>query len=325
MAQKILKQTVKQFLQNIEPTSTLLVYSPTTIKKSFDSGCLSIKDISQFSTKIEVSNSHRVSYDTLDAISLEGIETCIGFGGGTALDVAKYVSYHKPNSKCVMIPSMLSTNVFATNKVAAIREGKKSTEDAKLPEIIVYDEQVLNFSKQQNLYGLTDALSIYTALFDWQVASAHNEEPIDFEVFNRAKEILAFALDVVNNPNTKDIFTILQQAGYITNDYGSGRPESGSEHIIAKEIEQLISIPHALAVACGIAITSQLQDNYKLATAPLKQIGIFQKIKTSILPITLKEALNRVKPREDRYTVLNEFCPLDMRIPELISRSDLYG
>ena len=39
---------------------------------------------------------------------------------------------------------MLSTNSYATNKVALIKENKKVTLEAKIPETIIIDDELLN-------------------------------------------------------------------------------------------------------------------------------------------------------------------------------------
>ncbi len=324
MNQTILHSSVRQVIKNLRNKDVLLVYSPTTVDKSIAANLLSFGDL-ELCDSISISNNNlsRVSYDALRVDM--GYEVYVGFGGGTAIDVAKFLSYNNKGSKCIVIPSMLSTNVFATNKVAAIRQDGKHTEDAKLPEEVVYDEALLNLSKTESLYGLADAFSICTALHDWQVADSWEKEAIHKEIYNRAEGILNDARELAKNPTNLGIFKVLQQAGYITNDYGSGRPESGSEHIIAKEIEHLVSVPHALAVTCGIAITSLLQNTYIPATKPLKQVGVFQQIRHSaITPEILNQALCKVHPREDRYTILDvEPISKDL-IPSLISRSGLY-
>ena len=93
-------------------------------------------------------------------------ELIIGFGGGTAIDIAKYIG-NKLERYVVAIPSMLSTNVYSTDKVLMSENQKVNTLDSKLPNLIIYDENVLKLFPIENLYGFADVLTIYTASKDW--------------------------------------------------------------------------------------------------------------------------------------------------------------
>ena len=108
----------------------LLIYSPTSLNK-----------INIESNQIKFENWHNVSKD-IDSINkyienLEDIEEVITFGGGSTIDIGKYISY-KTGIKYTCIPSMLSTNSYATNKVALIDNGRKITLEAKMPDKIIH-------------------------------------------------------------------------------------------------------------------------------------------------------------------------------------------
>ena len=128
---------------------------------------------------------------------------------------------------------MLSTNSYATNKVALMNNGKKMTLEAKMPDKIIIDNKILKLSKNENLYGLADVLSIYTALCDWKIANEDINEEIDKNIYDRADKLLHEVLEFINNNSLEDIvennmelFKFIGIAGYITNLYGTGRPES---------------------------------------------------------------------------------------------------
>lgn len=262
-------------------------------------------------------------YDWADRIwgKVSGFDAVYGLGGGTAIDMAKYIAKIN-NLPCIAIPSMLSTNVFATNKVATTRKGKKATEDGVLPETVYIDPWYLKESADQNYLGLIDAFSISTALADWKLAHEAGVEPIQWDFFNRANRLLKKVMrNSVDRPAIKQIVANLAEAGYITNDYGCGRPESGSEHIFAKELEERIRIPHALSVAMGIMLMRTLDGNPEVSGDDLsrcfRQLGVFHQLKLFAnahpeLRDTLVEALANLKPRPDRYTIL-DYKPLPPR------------
>lgn len=262
-------------------------------------------------------------YDWIDRIwgKASRFDSVYGLGGGTAIDMAKYIA--KVNSlPCIAIPSMLSTNVFATNKVATIRKGRKATEDGVLPETVYIDPWYLKESADQNYLGLIDAFSISTALADWKLAHEMGVEPIQRDFFNRANRLLQKVMEnSADRPAIKQIVANLAEAGYITNDYGCGRPESGSEHIFAKELEERIRIPHALSVAMGIMLMRILDGNPEVLREDLsrcfRQLGVFHQLKlfANVHPELrgiLVEALVNLKPRPDRYTIL-DYKPLPPR------------
>lgn len=327
--QTICHGNLRKLFHDRVDSNSVLVASATSLRKMYNTRLLSLKDIPCYQI-VWGTNEPFDKYTNLSKV-----DTYIGFGGGTALDIAKYLA-NLNHAKCIAIPSMLSTNAFATNKVAKVTSDGKITVDSVLPKEIWYDDEVINLSRKENIFGLADAFSIYTALYDWDISG----EKKNVIIYQRAWNTYVKALDCVHKKkqSQKEIFDILLEAGYVTNDYGSGRPESGSEHIVAKEIEKLVKVPHALAVVCGICIMSLVQerpkDEYDENYVAFELMGIFGDIRTKIPPAILKQALLNVQPRHDRITCLNFDCfvhhNVDIEyktreIEDLISRSRIYG
>lgn len=255
-------------------------------------------------------------YDQIDRIwgNASRFDAVYGLGGGTAIDIAKYIAKIN-NLPCIAIPSMLSTNVFATNKVATTRKGRKATEDGVLPETVYVDPWYLKESEDQNYLGLIDVFSISTALTDWKLADEAGIEPIQWDFFNRANRLLKRVMESsTDKPAIRQIVANLAEAGYITNDYGCGRPESGSEHIFAKALEERIPIPHALSVSMGIMLMRMLDGTPEVPKADLsrcfRQLGVFFHLDlyNTAHPEfrdTVVEAFKTLKPRPDRFTILD--------------------
>lgn len=257
LKQRIEKIGISTFFSGINPDRYIVIASPTSLQK--------IKKIKYELTKIDpvLLYTNEINFESnIDNLDKK---TYIGIGGGTAIDLAKYHAA-KDGVECIAIPTMLSTNVFATDKSAVIKNGGKHTENTVLPRVI-FDKNLFDMKKPENIFGLVDALSIETALIDWCIAANNEVESINLDMFNWAFDILKKAKTLLNFYTNKtgdikalDCFNILLECGYITNDYGSGRPESGTEHIIAKKIEQNFKIPHYKSVSIGIVIASRLQD-----------------------------------------------------------------
>ena len=302
---------VKTYLKN-EQDKCLIIYSITSIKNNnielfksnFD--CYSTKEITKEKKAIDQK-----------FINLDKYDKIISIGGGTAIDIGKYLSY-KFNKSLIVIPTMLSTNAYATNKVALIIDNKVQSIDATLPTEIYFDVNLLKNSSKYNLYGFVDVFSISTALKDWEIANIYNNEEIEEEYYRTEKflkEILEYIKEHKINNIKNDIEYIydkIGKSGLITNRYGSGKPESGSEHIFAKSLEKEIKIPHAISVANGILLMTIAQSIVLKQELNLEVYDILKKLKIydlnkkyDISYELIKRVFFNLKPRDDRFSVVN--------------------
>lgn len=191
-------EKVGDFISNLT-NETLLIYSPTSLKKvnggnEFNANLISTTELSK---NISIIGEKIKGFPN-------NLKLIVALGGGSAIDIGKYISYVM-NKKLIAIPSMLSTNVYSTNKVALIVNGNKTTLSAKMPDEIIIDCDFLRKSSKYNLYGLVDIFSIYTALYDWKIADNNNIEKIDKEIFNQATELLKETLLFVKNKSPKEV------------------------------------------------------------------------------------------------------------------------
>lgn len=313
--EQILTMGVKEFLLSVD-IPTLVVYSPKSNAIS------SVTDLNN--PKLVFVSSHELSYDR-ELSKPYDIKQIVGYGGGTSIDFAKYYAslWGVP---CVAIPSMLSTNVFATDKSAVTRNGVKSTESTVLPNKIIYDSKLLVKTPEVTICGLADVLSIHTALRDWRLPGS---EPVVNGIYTWAESLLTSAIYLMDRfderfleYHTWDAFNLLCSAGFVTNEYGSGRPESGSEHILAKAIEEELDgdIPHAYSVSVGILVSAYLQNSSCLAVKALWRAGVYDKVRKSRITLeVLEKALKRVSPRPDRYSIYDQVVyPMSQKLVDNI-------
>jgi glycerol dehydrogenase-like iron-containing ADH family enzyme len=275
--------------------------------------------VNQFMQSDEVPRSWEVSptswrklrqlYDCGEVRSRSDAERIGGLGGGTAIDRAKVAAW-RYGYDCVAIPSMVSTNVFATNKSAVIVGDKKVTVDSVLPSLVIADTAYLNLSQKENRYGIADILSISTALMDWDLARANGQDVISAAIWQRAVNVLEGILGIPPAEITDHLETVLglvAEAGYITNDHGSGRPESGSEHIFASAIELRMPILHGAAVSLGIMIMTRAHAASTSIENYLTDLGMIDDLNELAIPRALAlDALSTLSPRADRYTIVNK-------------------
>ena len=108
----------QQYISNLGE-NVLFIYSPTSLEK-----------VNIMNKKVKMENWHNISKN-LEQIEkyiskLRNIKEVVSFGGGSVIDISKYIS-NILDVKYTCIPTMLSTNSYATNKVALIENGKKIT------------------------------------------------------------------------------------------------------------------------------------------------------------------------------------------------------
>jgi len=260
------------------------------------------------------SNNLTIEINTLDKLEIfEGIDYIVGLGSGKVMDISKYLAY-KHNFKLTLIPSILSTNAFATDKACLLEGHKKITLDCKQAETLIFCNEFLsrkNSSLQTS--GVCDVLSIHTALKDWSLAIEKNKDILNPFTYQFSYQLLNSFLssykDLLSSKKFhSNIIWYLIMSGYITNIHGSGRPESGSEHIFSKVLESAVAVPHGVSVALGILIISKLQENEdKRILEAIKAFDLLKDMKKyNITSEIIVESLLNCQPRKGRYGIFDK-------------------
>ena len=194
-------------------------------------------------------------------------DTAVAFGGGLAIDTAKYVAW-KTGKRFVAIPTAISAGVSVCRAVA-VREGwKVRYVGDKMPEKLIIDFDVIQSAPAHiNRGGVCDILSCYTALKDWEISHADTGEAIDLQTVDRTRSLLSrlFAHQKeIHNVTEGGIKFLIE--GYIEEvrlceEYGNSRPEEGSEHFFAYNLEYLMRRPflHGNIVSLGVVLMTILQ------------------------------------------------------------------
>jgi glycerol dehydrogenase-like iron-containing ADH family enzyme len=251
-------------------------------------------------------------------------------GNGKVTDVAKYIANYK-KIHLTVIPPILSSNVYFTDKACLIENKNKITYQAKLPEVLIYDDDFLLQSDFQfHLYGLMDIVCMYVSLMDWKLANIINNEEIDEGIYSDCEELLN---KLINNreiilkkdkTSLKIIFDLLKETGNIVCKYGSGRPVSGSEHIFSKKIEQEIRVYHGESVALGILLLSSFSRSNGITNfifEYIKELGILKKIKNNVPRNVVLKIFKNIRPKENRFTILDIVCPIHIgRVKSLVNK-----
>ena len=247
-------------------------------------------------------------------------DAVVGIGGGASIDTAKYIAW-KSGARLVTIPTIISADVVVTKEVG-VRDGGKVHYIGNKPadEILVDYSIIRDAPKELNRAGAEDILSIYTALFDWRLASERGLERFDEGIAKEAEACLhrleknANEIWEVTETGIKTLMELYLKETELCQRFGSSRPEEGSEHFFAYNLEYLTRkhYLHGPIIGLGIFLMSCLQDNRQDGIAGLMdKIGLeYRPGRINVAHSEIKETLATLKKyvKEDKlpFTVIDE-------------------
>jgi len=211
------------------------------------------------------------SLDELLAMS-KRFKTIIGIGGGMVIDSAKYVAWIT-GARLVLVPTVLSTNAFATEAIGVrTEEGKVVYVGNSRADKLIVDFDLLRMSPPAlNYSGTVDVLSCHTATRDWEIAVEDGvlSHPLDLQAGRKARQLVNridnYSEDIreLTDIGLKVLLDCLLDTAEICQPLGHYRAEEGSEHFLFYAIEKILKRPfiHGQIVGLGIQIMSSLQVN----------------------------------------------------------------
>jgi glycerol-1-phosphate dehydrogenase [NAD(P)+] len=264
--------------------------------------------------------------DKIEQIEAElpDADTIVGLGGGVAMDMAKYVAWRR-GQEPVLIPSIASVDACVTNSIAIRDEGRVRYIGFVVPKVVLTDfDLILGAPPTLNRAGIGDILSIHTALWDWKAAGKRGLSRYDQNIARKAAVLVDQLQELSSNIRAVDETAIqwLIKAYAAENalclQVGHSRPEEGSEHFFAYNVEHRTGRPyiHGELVCIGILLMSRLQENEKERVEHiLAATGVrFQPKELGLSPADVKEALRTlqtyVRSEDLPHSVIDE-RPLD--------------
>ncbi len=189
----------------------------------------------------------KVDDKTLDLASdsVPGHDLVVGLGGGTISDIAKVACHRNPGIQLISIQTAASVDGYTDNVSVVLKNGAKRTIASNWPEVVLADLEVIQSAPLElNLAGFGEAMSLYTAPADWQLASrlgldsSFHETPRDL--------LLTFAGDpaewgnglaVGNLSAVEQLTKVLAIRGIGTGIAGTTACLSGTEHLISHMLD----------------------------------------------------------------------------------------
>ena len=225
----------------------------------------------------------------------------VGIGGGTACDTAKFLAWKFKdkfdfNLELYLIPSIISVDAFLCSSIAIRIDNKVRYIGESNPKEIIIDFDLIKKAPDYlNRAGVSDTISITSALGDWLIAKDEINEKFDQDVFNKAKKIandlMLARRDIrdVTETGIKALVNGFYEEVLLSEEWGNARPEEGSEHFLAYCLESITHehYIHGNLIGMNILVSLYLQDQY--AQFSLDQVmQFFKDIKLNFTPENLK-------------------------------------
>lgn len=252
-------------------------------------------------------------------------DAVIGFGGGKALDVAKYVAFLS-GLPYLAVPTSLSNDGICSPQSSLTIAGRRRSLAASMPLAVIIDTAVcLAAPECLWLSGVGDLLAKFTAVVDWKLAFHACGTPVnDFAALLSDASVYQFAGRPIRDlEGMKLLGTTLLLNGVSMGISGSSRPASGSEHLISHALDNISARPrlHGLQVGVATYLMSLIQrQNSDVISRVFTETGFWDAIASD--PFDRAEWIQAVQLaptiKSDFYTILSsKNC-----LPEVIELID---
>ena len=172
-------------INKFNPFQTIAGYNQVNELKNFilpDTCIVTMKDIWELYHNRFPKNTDVYFVHTLEEIELEkeiekfsNYKMIIGFGGGQALDIAKYFSW-KCNLSLFQFPTSISVDAVFGHRSGIRRRGNVNYIGWAIPECVFIDYEIIQSAPLVfNYSGIGDVFCFYTGVLDWQFANKKNK------------------------------------------------------------------------------------------------------------------------------------------------------
>ena len=244
----------------------------------------------------------------------------IAFGGGSVLDLVKYVGTQL-DKPYITMPSALSNDAIYSCVARLTYNHKKKSSTVQPPMGVIVDLNIIKMCPRELLIsGAGDLITNLSAIKDWELAHEKTGEPINELscMLGRQSAMSIWdysANDIYSDDFLRDLAHGLITSGLSMTVAGHTRASSGSEHLISHAIDEFFpekSTIHGIQVAWAfLEIEKQLRKDEAFA-ARLQEfydrIGLTAVITDKIpwAPEDLKTLIPYALKIRKRYTVLSE-------------------
>ncbi len=277
----------------------------------------------------EYVSNHSLAYADSLVKKAQNDDVCciVGMGGGSVLDVCKYVAYTLKKPLMLIPTTAANDGIASTIAVLKGDDGKpKSLMCARAPMIVIDTELIYSAPIQLIKAGIGDILSNYMALLDWRLAYERGKDTINGYAYLMSKN----AIDTIIQSRHKkiciefvdDLVNAHVLSGFAMDFEKSSRPVSGSEHLFSHALDYYSNVKNLHGIQTGlgtIAILKLIGEDYS------ELLECFKRYEVDINPLRLgidEETFvycmqHATEIRQDRYTYLHEIDLCEQRLKEV--------
>lgn len=242
-----------------------------------------------------------------------GVDALVGFGGGKALDVAKYVAF-LARLPYLAVPASLSNDGFCSPQSSLTLGGRRRSLPSRMPFGVIVDTEVCREAPLPLWWsGVGDLVSKFTAVRDWKLAFHAVGTPVDdlAALLSDATVFQFMARPERDAAGMQLLASALMLNGIAMEMCGSSRPASGSEHLLSHALDASSPRPrlHGLQVGVATYLVSHLQGgDHEAIGGLLDRVGFWQAFAEDPLDRAEWMAAARLAPRikTGYYTVFDQ-------------------
>lgn len=197
-------------------------------------------------------------------------DVIVGFGGGTALDTAKFLAW-RLERPLIQIPTITSVDAGFTDAIGVRDGGRVRYVGRVVPAVVALDLALIRSAPPRlNRAGIGDVLSCHTGLFDWKLAAnAGHGHPWDTALAALGASLLdeleqaSDDIAAVTVTGVRFLADAYRRIGAACAFAGHSRFEEGSEHFwaYAYEHETGAHPVHGEIVAFAVCALASVQGN----------------------------------------------------------------
>lgn len=275
-------------------------------------------------------------------ILTKDVQTVIAVGGGTVIDVAKYVAY-KHAVPLITIPTALSHDGIVSPIVSLFSEKGRISIVTKSPVFSLIDLEIVStapailFSS-----GFGDLLAKVVSIKDWQLGRDEVGERYCYTAEKYTMNAVEMIVDCLKTGQAHDyekLAEALVYSGISMMIAGSSRPASGSEHLFSHYLDMYSprKAPHGIQCALGTMPTSLYHEMYNSNWWKNKDYSwrsLRKYMETAKIPLSLRELgipveiavqalIHSPSIRPEKFTILHKRRPTEEEALQLLKETEL--